>query len=98
MTKMIKRLDLEIRRGLKALNDQMIAENTLVIVTSDNGGAQGTARNLPRSGAKQMLQQGGIRVPLILRWPGVLPEGKEFTAPVTAMISKRPAGIRSPRP
>ncbi|MDP6359048.1 MAG: sulfatase-like hydrolase/transferase [Planctomycetota bacterium] len=85
LIKMIERLDLEIGRVLKALDDQKLAESTLVIMTSDNGGAQNIARNLPLSGAKQMLQEGGIRVPLILRWPGVLPAGKEFSAPVTAM-------------
>jgi arylsulfatase A-like enzyme len=48
-----------------------------------------------------MLQEGGIRVPLILRWPGVLPEGKEFTAPVTAMdltATVAAAGRAKPRP
>ncbi len=85
LIKMIERLDLEIGRVLKALDDEKLAENTLVIVTSDNGGAQTTARNLPLSGAKQMLLEGGIRVPLILRWPGALPAGKEFSAPITAM-------------
>jgi len=85
LIRMIERLDLEIGRVLQALDDQKIAEKTLVIVTSDNGGAQGIARNLPLSGAKQMLLEGGIRVPLILRWPGVLPAAKEFLSPVTAM-------------
>jgi arylsulfatase A-like enzyme len=101
LVKMIERLDLEIGRVLKALDDQKLAENTLVIVTSDNGGAQGTARNLPLSGAKQMLTEGGIRVPLILRWPGVLPEGKEFSTPVTAMdltATVTAAGGGKPRP
>ena len=32
-----------------------------------------------------MLLEGGVRVPLILRWPGVLPAGSEFSSPVTAM-------------
>ena len=85
LIKMVERLDLEIGRVLKALDDHKIAQNTLVIMTSDNGGAQEVARNLPLSGAKQMLLEGGIRVPLILRWPGVLPEEKEFSSPVTAM-------------
>jgi arylsulfatase A-like enzyme len=99
LIKMIERLDLEIGRVLKALDDQKLAKNTLVIMTSDNGGAQGTARNLPLSGAKQMLQEGGIRVPLILRWPGVLPEGKEFSAPVTAMdLTATVAAAGSARP
>ena len=85
LIKMIERLDLEIGRVLKALDDQNFVENTLVILTSDNGGAQGTARNLPLSGAKQMLLEGGVRVPLVLRWPEVLPKGKVFSTPVTAM-------------
>jgi arylsulfatase A len=85
LIKMIESLDLEIGRVLKALDDQKIADNTFVILTSDNGGALRTARNLPLSGAKQMLLEGGVRVPLILRWPGVLPAGKEFSAPVNAM-------------
>ncbi len=59
LIKMIERLDLEIGRVIEALDDQKIAENTLVIVTSDNGGAQDVGRNLPLSGAKQMLQEAG---------------------------------------
>ncbi len=101
LIKMIERLDLEIGRVLKAIDDQKIAENTLVIMTSDNGGVQDVARNLPLSGAKQMLQEGGIRVPLILRWPGVLPAGKEFSAPVNAMdltATVAAAGGAKPRP
>ena len=85
LIKMIERLDLEIGRVLKTLDDEKIAQDTLVVVTSDNGGAQTISRNLPLSGAKQMLLEGGVRVPLIFRWPGVLPEGEEFSGPVTAM-------------
>ncbi|MGB0579639.1 MAG: sulfatase-like hydrolase/transferase, partial [Limisphaerales bacterium] len=85
LIKMIERLDLEIGRVIQALDDRKIADNTLVILTSDNGGAQGTARNLPLRGAKQMLLEGGIRVPLIFRWPGVLPAGQEFSSPVSFM-------------
>ncbi len=85
LVKMIERLDIEIGRVLEALEDHGMADNTLVIMTSDNGGAQEVARNHPLSGAKQMLQEGGIRVPLILRWPGVLPAGQAFTDAVNAM-------------
>jgi arylsulfatase A-like enzyme len=59
LIKMIERLDLEIGRVLQSLADEKKAENTLVIVTSDNGGAQTIARNLPLSGAKQLLREGG---------------------------------------
>ena len=102
LIKMIERLDLEIGRVLEALDDQKIAGNTLVIVTSDNGGAQEVARNLPLRGAKQELLEGGIRVPLILRWPGVLPEGpgvlhRQMTAmDLTATVAA--AGGARPRP
>ena len=85
LVKMIERLDHEIGRILQALNDKKLADNTLMILTSDNGGEQKIARNLPLNGAKQMLFEGGIRVPLILRWPVVLPAGREFSMPISAM-------------
>ena len=85
LIKMIERLDHEIGRILKALNDEKLVDNTLVILTSDNGGEQKIARNLPLSGAKQMLSEGGIRVPLILHWPAMLPAGQEFSMPISAM-------------
>ena len=85
LIKMIERLDLEIGRVLKALEEEKLVKSTFVIVTSDNGGAKTIARNLPLSGAKQLLEEGGIRVPLILHWPGVLPSEKEFSTPVSAL-------------
>jgi arylsulfatase A-like enzyme len=85
--KMIERLDLEIGRVLNALDELGLSEDTLVILTSDNGGHKGgnVGRNLPLRGAKQGLEEGGIRVPLIFRWPGVLAKGTEFSEPIHAM-------------
>ena len=85
LIKMVERLDLEIGRVLDALDKGNMAKDTLVILTSDNGGAQGVSRNFPLSGGKQMLLEGGIRVPLILRWPNVLAAGKESAVPISAM-------------
>lgn len=101
LVKMIERLDTEIGRVLQALDEGKLADNTLVILTSDNGGTPILGRNLPLNGAKQELLEGGIRVPLILRWPAVLPKAKEFSTPVTAMdltATVAGAGGAKPRP
>src|SRR6185295_18534915 len=60
---------------LAALEQRGLAKNTLVIFTNDNGG-EWLSRNAPLSNRKSTLWEGGIRVPLIMRLPGRLPEGK----------------------
>jgi arylsulfatase A-like enzyme len=72
---MVEAMDTGIGRLLKALDDLGLAENTLVIFTYDHNG-RNLARNAPFSGGFAMLNEGGIRVPLIMRWPGELPAGE----------------------
>jgi arylsulfatase A-like enzyme len=71
---MLERADLGIGVMLAALDRLGLSERTLVIFTNDNGGAW-LSGNAPFSNSKGTLWEGGIRVPLIMRWPGRLAAG-----------------------
>jgi arylsulfatase A-like enzyme len=73
--RMLERADRGVGQILRALEQHGLGTNTLVIFTNDNGG-EWLSRNAPLSNRKSTLWEGGIRVPLILRWPGVLPAHK----------------------
>ncbi len=79
---MVDILDHEIGRVLTALETAGLAENTLVVFTSDNGGHPVYTGNSPLRGSKWNLYEGGIRVPFIVRWPGRVPAGAECSQPV----------------
>ena len=72
---MMKSMDAGIGRVLQALRRAGLERNTLVIFTSDNGGER-YSHNWPFSFQKLNLWEGGIRVPAIVRWPGVIPASK----------------------
>lgn len=66
---MLEHLDNEIGRLLARLDDWGLRDNTLVIFTSDNGGLSRMASCAPLREGKGSPYEGGIRVPLIMRWP-----------------------------
>ena len=70
--RMLESADAGVGEILAALDRKGLAKNTLVIFTNDNGG-EWLSHNDPLSNRKSTLWEGGIRVPLILRWPGHLP-------------------------
>ena len=76
-------MDTAIGRVLKALDDMQLTNDTLVIFTSDNGSYNGD--NRPLRGSKGHLYEGGIRVPWIIRWPGVVKPGTVCSEPVISM-------------
>lgn len=71
---MIERLDNSVGRLLKKIEEAGIAQNTIVIFYSDNGGLASDAKQSPLRNGKGWLYEGGIRVPLIFYCPGVIPE------------------------
>lgn len=82
----VVRLDKEVGRLLKTLDEQKLADNTIVIFTSDHGATFEPLSkfapivhdsNYPFRGQKRTLWEGGMRVPGVIRWPGHVPSGVE---------------------
>ncbi|MCL5269003.1 MAG: sulfatase-like hydrolase/transferase [bacterium] len=82
--KIVENLDRQVGRIMEALKQNGIDGKTLVVFTSDNGGHQ-AGRNAPLKGMKLTLYEGGIRVPFIMRWPGVIPPGQTTPQPAITM-------------
>lgn len=89
---MIASVDESVGRVLQTLADLRLADDTIVIFTSDNGGVGGYVReglkrsgdvtdNTPLRSGKGSLYEGGIRDPFIVRWPGVTPAGATCDVP-----------------
>ena len=88
---MVKAMDENVGRVLEALERLGVADDTLVVFTSDNGGLSTLVRpnaptsNHPLRSGKGWCYEGGIRVPFIVRAPGVTRPGSTSSVPVVSM-------------
>lgn len=79
---MLESMDKSLGDVMDALKRLGLADNTIVLFASDNGSPRENARNLPLRGHKITPYEGGIRVPMIVKWPGVTKAGATCTTPV----------------
>jgi len=82
MGAMIETMDRTIGRLLETLERLNLAERTIVVFTSDNGNIAAQQSQMPWRGGKSMLWEGGVRVPLAVRWPGIVRPGGSSDEPV----------------
>jgi arylsulfatase A-like enzyme len=84
---MLSALDDNVGLVLTALRDQELEKDTLLVFLSDNGGPTTvtTSSNLPLRGYKGQMWEGGIRIPYMVRWPGILEAGKVLDKPVVSL-------------
>jgi arylsulfatase A-like enzyme len=96
MAAMVERLDSSVGRILDKIKELGIEKETAVVFTSDNGGLTNVqdektgkmvtaTSNLPWRSGKSQLYEGGIRVPLLIRWPGVTKPDTVCGTPVSSM-------------
>ena len=81
---MIQSVDDSVGRVMATLKELRLDQNTVVIFTSDNGGFYNATSNAPLRANKGAYYEGGIRVPLIIKWPGVTQPGRVVNEPVTS--------------
>lgn len=82
---MVETVDTNIGLLLKSLEELGLSKNTMVVFTSDNGGIRAVSRQEPLRAGKGSYYEGGIRVPYIVRWPGVVEAGVKNETPIVNM-------------
>ncbi len=82
MGAMIETMDNGIGEILETLEKNKLTDNTIVVFYSDNGGFEQLQDQAPLNGGKAMIFEGGIKVPLAIKWPGVISTGSKCEVPV----------------
>lgn len=82
---LVQGVDAGVAQVRTTLDELGLAEDTLVVFLSDNGGRRGPSDNRPLRGNKGWLHEGGIRVPFIMAWPGTLPKDKVYRQPISSL-------------
>lgn len=82
---MVEAVDRSVGRVWQSLKDNGLAENTLLVFTSDNGGHGPATWNAPLKGSKGSFYEGGIRTPLCMTWPREINPGTVCHTPVTGV-------------
>ena len=78
---MLESIDDGVGLIMKKLGELGLNRDTIIIFSSDNGGETNITSNSPLRGGKSQLYEGGIRIPLIVRWLGKIPSGKVSNQP-----------------
>lgn len=79
---MIEKLDDSVGKICNVIDELGIADNTIIVFFSDNGGMEPVTDNYPLNGGKGTPYEGGDRVPLIIKWPGKVTAGSRSSVPV----------------
>ena len=82
---MLESIDDGVGMILAKLDELNLADDTMVVFTSDNGGETNVTTNAPLRAGKSSLYEGGIRVPLVVRWPRVVPPGTVCDEPTSCI-------------
>jgi len=98
---MVETVDAGVGKIMKKLDELKLTGNTIVFFFSDNGGVGGITDMSPLRGSKGMLYEGGIREPMIVRWPGEVNPGTRCDIPVISVdfypTFLEIAGIKKPK-